>query len=316
MKSLITGVAGFVGNFIAHHLAEADPDSEIWGLVWNEDPRRPPAFVRPVNGDLADRASLHAALAASRPEIVYHLAAASSVASSWHHPHRHLEVNLAGSVNLFEAIGEVGLGSTVVLASSAEVYGSVPPDQQPITEDAPLRPLSPYGASKAALDMAAEQYTRLHDLPTIRLRLFHHTGPGRPPQFVASSFARQIARIEMGLEPPRLSVGNLDAIRDFTDVRDIARAYRLAAQHGKPGAAYNVCSGRGITIHQLLDRLLHLAGLEVEVIVDPDRLRANDIPQLVGDAGRFTGTTGWRPEIPLDDTLSDLLDWWRAELQH
>jgi GDP-4-dehydro-6-deoxy-D-mannose reductase len=149
----------------------------------------------------------------------------------------------------------------------------------------------------------------------VRLRLFHHTGPGRPPQFVASSFAHQIARIERGLDPPRLAVGNLDAIRDFTDVRDVARAYWLAAAHGEPGGVYNICSNRHTSIRQVLDTLVTESRTKVEFEVDPERLRAADIPYLVGDHSRFTSATGWQPEIPLAKTLGDLLNWWRERFE-
>jgi GDP-4-dehydro-6-deoxy-D-mannose reductase len=201
-----------------------------------------------------------------------------------------------------------------VVSSSAEVYGNVPTERQPITEDSPLEPLSPYAASKAAQDLLTAQYHRGYGMPTVRLRLFHHTGPGRPTQFVASSFAHQIARIEKGLDRPRLAVGNLEAIRDFTDVRDVTRAYWLAATRGVPGEVYNICSSRRTSIRRILDMLLANSEVEVEVEVDPNRLRAADIPCLVGDHSKFSDTTGWQPEIPLAETLGDLLNWWRGEL--
>jgi GDP-4-dehydro-6-deoxy-D-mannose reductase len=312
---LITGATGFVGRFVAQHLVETDPSAEIWGLVWRGGSRPLLDSVRAVSGDLTDRPSLDHAIRACRPEVVFHLASASSVAESWHDPLRFLKTNLAGSVNLFEAVLDAGVDSKVVVASSAEVYGTVSENGQPIGENTPLRPLSPYAESKAAVDVAAEQYVQRFGLDTVRLRLFHHTGPGRPPTFVASSFARQIAAIELGLKPPRLEVGNLEAVRDFTDVRDIARAYPLAAARCPAGSVYNVCSGTGISIRELLDRLLRLAEIDVEVAVDRDRLRAADIPRLVGDPSRFSSATGWRPEIGLDRTLGDLLDWWRQHLR-
>ena len=196
----------------------------------------------------------------------------------------------------------------VVVSSSAEIYGPVPADRQPILEDFPLQPISPYAVSKASLDLIAAQYHRGFGLPTIRLRLFPHTGPRRSAQFVASSFARQIARVERGLNPPRLAAGNLDAIRDFCDVRDVVHAYWLAATDGRAGQAYNVCSGRGVGIREMLDLLLSQSEAEIEVEVDPDRLRPADIPMLVGDGSLFAATTGWRPEIPLERTLEDLLE--------
>ena len=314
MRILITGISGFVGPYLAHHITEAAPEAEVWGLVWAADPAKAPSSIKQVEGDLTDMASLKTALEHVRPDFIFHLAAASSVASSWDHPGRFLEVNAVGTVNLLEVARTLNLGSTVVVSSSAEVYGAVPADQQPITEESPLEPLSPYAASKAAQDLLTAQYYHGYGMPTVRLRLFHHTGPRRPTQFVASSFAQQIARIEKGLDPPRLAVGNLEAVRDFTDVRDIARAYWLAATRGIPGDAYNVCSSRRTSIRRILDMLLAHSSVEVEVEVDPGRLRAADIPYLVGDHSRFSEATGWQPEIPLAQTLGDLLNWWRQEV--
>ena len=315
MRTLITGITGFVGPYLAEHIAENVPNAEVWGLVWSADPEKAPPPVQQIEGDLTDISSIRAAIDRVQPEIVFHLAAASSVASSWEHPGRFLEVNAVGTVNLLETVRGTGRDIKVVVSSSGEIYGAVPVDQQPITEDARLAPLSPYAASKAAQDLLSAQYYYGYGIPTIRLRLFHHTGPRRPRQFVASSFAYQIARIERGLDPPRLAVGNLEAIRDFTDVRDVARAYWLAATHGIPGDAYNVCSSRHTSIHRVLDILLTDTEVEVEIAVDPSRLRAADIPYLVGDHTRFSSVTGWQPEIPLVKTLADLLDWWRENVE-
>jgi GDP-4-dehydro-6-deoxy-D-mannose reductase len=314
VRVLITGISGFVGPYLAQHIAEIVPEAEIWGMVWAADPAKAPSSVQQVGGDLTDISSLTTALDQVRPEIIFHLAAASSVASSWKHPGRFLEVNAVGTVNLLEVVRTLGLGAKIVVSSSAEVYGVVPMNQQPITEDAPMAPLSPYAASKAAQDLLTAQYYHGYGMSTIRLRLFHHTGPRRPNQFVASSFAFQIARIERGLDPPRLAVGNLEAVRDFTDVRDVARAYWLAATRGIPGDAYNICSSRRTSIRRVLDMLLAHSEVEVEVEVEPSRLRAADIPYLVGDHSRFSETTGWHPEIALVDTLGDLLNWWRSQV--
>jgi GDP-4-dehydro-6-deoxy-D-mannose reductase len=311
VRILITGITGFVGPHLAHHIADTAPEAEVWGLVWEADRGEAPSSIHQVAGDLTDLQSLRSAFDRVQPEIIFHLAAASSVASSWDHPGRFLEVNAVGTVNLLEVVRAAERDVRVVVSSSGEVYGAVPVDQQPISEDEHLTPLSPYAASKAAQDLLTAQYFHGYGIPTIRLRLFHHTGPGRPPQFVASSFAHQIARIERGLDPPRLAVGNLEAIRDFTDVRDVARAYWLAATRGIPGDAYNVCSNRHTSIRRVLDILLTGSEVEVEVEVDPNRLRAADIPYLVGDHTRFSSATGWQPEIPLVKTLGDLLNWWR-----
>jgi GDP-4-dehydro-6-deoxy-D-mannose reductase len=314
MRILITGVTGFVGHYLAEYVAHVAPEAEVWGLVSDAEPGEAPPTVVKVSGDLTDFPSLVAAVEDARPEIVFHLAASSSVASSWERPGRVLEVNAVGTVNFLEALRVIEEAPRVVVSSSAEIYGLVPADQQPIREDAALRPVSPYAASKASLDLITAQYHDGFGLPTVRLRLFPHTGPGRPFQFVASSFARQIARIERGLDPPRLAVGNLDAIRDFSDVRDVVRAYWLAATDGRAGEAYNVCSGRGVSIREMLDLLLARSEAEIEVGVDPARLRPADIPMLVGDGSRFTEVTGWRPEIPFERTLEDLLEWWRSEV--
>jgi GDP-4-dehydro-6-deoxy-D-mannose reductase len=315
VRILITGVTGFVGPHLAKHIAEEAPEAEIWGLVLAADHDATPASVRAIEGDLTDLPSLRAAFDRVQPEIIFHLAAASSVASSWDQPGRFLEVNAVGTVNLLETVRAADRDVRVVVSSSGEVYGAVPVDQQPITENAQLAPLSPYAASKASQDLLTAQYYYGYGIPTVRLRLFHHTGPGRPPQFVASSFAHQIARIERGLDPPRLAVGNLDAIRDFTDVRDVARAYWLAAAHGEPGGVYNICSNRHTSIRQVLDTLVTESRTKVEFEVDPERLRAADIPYLVGDHSRFTSATGWQPEIPLAKTLGDLLNWWRERFE-
>jgi GDP-4-dehydro-6-deoxy-D-mannose reductase len=314
MRILITGVSGFVGPYLVKHIREIDPKHEIWGLVWTSDQAEVPKSVHRIEGDLTDLPSLAAALDQARPDIVFHLAAASSVANSWEHPGRFLEVNAVGTVNLLESIRALDLETRTVVASSGEIYGIVPVDRQPIDEDTPLAPLSPYAASKAAQDLLTAQYFHGFGMDTVRLRLFHHTGPHRPPLFVASSFARQLARIERGLDPPTLAVGNLEANRDFTDVRDVVRAYWLAATRGIAGDAYNICSSRRTSIRELLDILLAQSQIDVEVNVDPNRLRAADIPYLVGDHSRFSATTGWQADIPLDQTLGDLLDWWREEV--
>lgn len=318
MRVLITGVRGFAGSQLAV-LAAAQPGVELFGMVRSADAvDRPTASraepVRIVEGDLTDASSLRAVIGSVRPSIVFHLGGASSGAEAWRTPIDCFEVNALGTLKLLEAIRLSGDAAvTCVVTSSGEVYGSTPSDDEPATEDSPLRPLSPYAASKAAQDLLAAQYTAAYGMSVIRLRLFNHTGPGQRPDFVMSAFARQIARIRRGLQPPVLEVGNLDARRDFLDVRDVARAYWLAAEGGEPGAVYNVCSGRAVSVRQLLDRLIDLSGCTVTVRPDPDRMRTADIPLLVGDPHRFQAATGWSPSIPLDETLASLLDWWMAQ---
>ncbi len=319
MRILITGITGFAGRFLAEHLIERVPEASVWGLVrWDSEtealgPIAP--LIRFVEGDLTDAASLIRALRGAQPEILFHLAAASTVSSSWVTPAEVLQVNAVGQVNLLEALRNLDLAPKVVVACSGEAYGAVPASELPATEDTPLAPVSPYGVSKAAQDLLAGQYAASYAMPIVRLRLFNHTGPRRASRFVASSFARQIAEIEAGQRPPRLEVGALDVVRDFTDVRDVARAYWLAATRGSAGEVYNICSGRPVSIRQLLDRLLAMSEETVEVRVDPGRLRTADIPELWGRFDRFKGATGWEPVIPLEQTLHDLLEWWRREVR-
>jgi GDP-4-dehydro-6-deoxy-D-mannose reductase len=202
----------------------------------------------------------------------------------------------------------------MLAVGSADEYGLVPGAEAPLREDAPLRPASPYAASKVAQGYLALQYALSPGLPVVRTRTFHHTGPRRGEQFAESSFARQLAEIQAGQHPPRIEVGNLDAVRDFTDVRDVVKAYWALLDRGAAGEVYNVCSGRGVKLRDLLDGLIVLSGVRVDVHVDPARLRPVDAPVLVGDPGRLRAATGWEPEIPLERTLRDLLDYWRERV--
>ncbi len=312
---LITGADGFVAGHLLPHLLEAENNTQIFGMVWREAPRDswPEAHPRLqiLPGELGDAQSITDIVEQTRPEIILHLAAASSVAQSWQDPVPAYQINILGQLHLLEAARSMKSKPTVVIASSAEIYGRDGHDGNAISEAAPLRPLSPYAVSKATQDLQAGQYHAAFGLPTIRLRLFNHTGPGRPPHFVASSFAKQLAEIERGLREPVLHVGNLNVARDFTDVRDIARAWRLAALSGQPGEAYNVCSGRPTPIRKILDILLEKTTVEVEIQTDPTLLRTGEIESLYGDSSLFSEATGWQPEIPLEQTLGDLLQWWR-----
>jgi len=316
MRVLITGVTGFVGPYLAAELA-AEPEVELFGMALDAGGAQAggalPSGITILLGDVTDDASIRTVLEEARPDVVFHLAGASSGAAAWHRPVACYEVNAVGTLRLLEGIRRLGLAATTIVASSGEVYGSAEDEAHPLTEDSPLRPLSPYAASKASQDLVAAQYPRAYGMRVIRLRLFNHTGPRHPEQFVASSFARQIARIERGLQEPVLEVGNLDARRDFVDVRDVARAYRLAVRSDVTGDVFNVCSGRAVSIRRILELLLGLARCEVVVHPDPERMRPADIPLLIGDPRRFREATGWVPEIPLEQTLSDLLDWWRDQ---
>jgi GDP-4-dehydro-6-deoxy-D-mannose reductase len=319
MRALITGVTGFAGSHLAEYLLAHQPDVEVWGIYrWrsrmeNIDGVR--GRLRMIECDLRDFTSVHHALQQARPDVIFHLAAQSFVPASWKAPNDTLVTNITGQTNLFEACRLLGLDPVIQIACSSEEYGMVLPDEVPITEHNPLRPLSPYAVSKVTQDMMAYQYFESYGLKTVRTRGFNHTGPRRGDVFVTSNFSKQIASIEYGLQEPVIKVGNLEAVRDFTDVRDMVRAYWLAVTRAKPGEVYNVASGSGITIQELLDRLLALSEAKVRIEQDPDRMRPSDVVRLIGDASKFRHDTGWEPEIPFDQTLRDLLGYWRERLR-
>jgi GDP-4-dehydro-6-deoxy-D-mannose reductase len=319
MRVLITGISGFVGLHLAEHSLASHPEVELFGLRrWRSEMPVAPALtpaVRILEGDLLDEPSLVRVLQASRPEVIFHLAASSSVAGSWDTPAEMMQVNALGTLHLLEAVRQLGLDAQIVLACSAEAYGVVAESELPINENQPFRPVSPYAVSKAAVDLLGYQYSQAFGLRTVRMRLFNHCGPRQSARFVISSLARQIAGIEGGRFPPRVVVGNLDVRRDFVDVRDVVRAYWLAGTRGVPGEAYNVATGRSHSIREVLDRLRALADTSVEVAVDPTHLRVAELQVLEGDATRFRKATGWHPEIPFERTLADTLDWWRSNLQ-
>ena len=319
MRVLITGVTGFAGSHLAEYLLENQPDVEVWGLYRWRSPMDNIKGVRQrlrlIECDLRDFTSVHSALEQARPDAIFHLAAQSFVPSSWKAPNDTLITNLTGQTNLFEAVRFLGLDPVIQIACSSEEYGLVHPDEVPIKEDNPLRPLSPYAVSKVGQDMMAYQYFQSYGLKTVRTRGFNHTGPRRGDVFVTSNFAKQLASIELGLQEPVIRVGNLEAVRDFTDVRDMVRAYWLAVTKGKHGEVYNLATGSGITIQELLDRLLALSTAKVDVVQDPDRMRPSDVVRLIGDSTKFRNDTGWAPEIPFDKTLADLLQYWRERLE-
>jgi GDP-4-dehydro-6-deoxy-D-mannose reductase len=313
---LVTGIGGFVGGHLVElHRAE-HPDEGIAGIVrpGKPVPEHLREGVRLLEADLEDAAAVEAAVAAVRPDSIIHLAGQSSVHESWTNPAATLRTNVIGLLNVFEAVRRRRLEPRVLVVGSAEEYGAVDPDAPPLEEDAPLRPLSPYAVSKVAQGYLALQYALARDLPVVRTRTFPHTGPGRGEAFAESSFARQIAEVEAGRRRPVLAVGNLDAVRDFTDVRDVVRAYRALLDRGTPGEVYNVCSGRGCSIGDVLRSLLEIAGAQVELQVDRERLRPSDLPSLVGDPRKVREATGWEPRIPLETTLRDLLDHWRERV--
>jgi GDP-4-dehydro-6-deoxy-D-mannose reductase len=317
MRVLITGVTGFVGSHLADSLVTR-PEIEVFGTYrWRsrmENIEHLRGRVTLVECDLRDPGAVRRLLGTVRPDRIFHLAAQSYVPTSWMSPAETLTSNVTCQLNLLEAIRESGLSTRIHVAGSSEEYGLVHKDELPIREENPLRPLSPYAVSKVAQDYLAYQYWMSHRVHTVRTRGFNHTGPRRGDVFVTSNFARQIAEIEKGLREPVVRVGNLEAIRDFTDVRDMVRAYWLALERCEPGEVYNICSGRGYTVRQVLDILLGLASIHVDVQEDPERMRPSDVAVLLGDCTWFQRVTGWKPTIPFEVTLEDLLEHWRKRV--
>ena len=315
MRVLITGIAGFVGTHLVDFLYRQDPEAEVFGLVKPRGtlPELPPG-VTLIEADLEDAASIERALDQATPDRVVHLAAQSSPQLSWADPAGTYRTNVLGLLHILEAVRKRGIAPRMLVVGSAEEYGLADARDLPLREDAPLRPQSPYASSKVAQGFLALQYTLAYRLPIVRTRTFHHTGSRRGEAFAESSFARQLAEIEAGLRPPVVNVGNLDAVRDFTDVRDVLRAYWLLLEKGEPGETYNVCSGRGVRIGDLLDLLIRLCGIDIEVRMDPQKVRPAEIPEVVGDPSKIRAATGWQPDVPLERTLRYLLDGWRERI--
>lgn len=309
---LVTGAAGFAGSHLVDQLlAEAEP-VVAWDRTPASDSQRPAAAggraARAMIVDLLDRGVVVSAIADVRPRVIVHCAGAAQVASSWHDTAAVLQANVLGTHHLLDAARQARLDARIVVIGSALVYR---PSHEALSESHPLGPSNPYGVSKLAQEMVALEAAR-EGLDVVVVRPFNHIGPRQQPTFAASSFARQIALAEAGRTPPVITVGNLDARRDVTDVRDTVRGYRLLAARGQPARPYNVCSGHAPTVGELLNRLSAFARIGVGIEVDAARLRPSDNPVVLGDGRRIREEVGWTPEIPLDRTLHDLLEYWRA----
>lgn len=311
MRILVTGAEGFVGGHLLRALA-ADGDHEIIAGCWAAEsavagPLEMPVRVRHVRLDVTSDESVRAVVREQRPEWVFHLAAQSSVSRSFVDPIGTWEVNAMGTLRLAEALrAQEGSAARMLVISSAEVYGTVAADAQPIPESAPLRPATPYGASKAAAELAALQAAEAGSLEVVVARSFNHAGPGQDERFVFPSMARQLMRMRREGAEPVLRVGNLDVFRDFLDVRDVVRAYVLLMKAGRTGEIYNVCSGESRSLLQLVQRLIDQSETGARLEVDPERFRPVDIPVLFGDPDKLRAL-GWRPEVDLDRTLAALL---------
>lgn len=317
MRLLITGIAGFAGSHFAEYALSQGV--EVWGSLRPGSDTEHIEHLRDrlhlVECELLDEPAVGSLVAMARPDLVAHLAAQSSAAASWRAPGETLAVNVLGQANVLEAVRKNGLAPRILVVGSAEEYGAVEEHELPIAETAPLRPLSPYALSKVAQDLMGYQYFKAYGFQVVRARPFNHEGPRHADAFVVSSFARQIAEIEAGRRPPVVEVGDLTAERDFTDVRDVVRAYWLLLTRGRPGEVYNVCSGKAWRLADVLDLLIAKARVGgIEVRPDPGRVRPVDVPVLRGDPSRLRATVGWDPEIPFEQTLQSVLEYWRRRV--
>ena len=305
---LVTGATGFAGSHLLDLLLEENQPATAWA---NPGGQHPPSGSDPritwQAVDLLDGAAVARGISELRPSVIYHLGGAADVGGAWNDPARPLELNALGTHHVLDAVRVARLNCPVLVTGSALVYGS---SAHALTEDSPIAPGTPYGVSKLAQEMIGARATWC---PVLLARPFNHAGPRQSPSYVTSSFARQIAEIETGLRPPVLRVGNLESRRDITDVRDTVRAYRRMVSSATPGRPYNVCAGRAYRIADLLDTLLGMAAVRVRIEVDPARLRPSDMPILLGDPARLQQETGWRPDIPIERTLGDLLEYWRQD---
>ena len=317
MRALITGITGFVGSHLAEMILEEHPDWEVHGTKRWRSPRENLCNIEEKvqlhDCDLTDLTSLIRVLDEVKPDRIFHLAAQSYVMMSYRAPTATIDSNVNGTINLFEAIRTLGQDPLIHACSSSEVYGQVRDEDIPIREDTPFRPASPYAVSKVGEDMAGYMYHHAYGLKIIRTRMFTHSGPRRGEVFVDSAFARQVARIEAGVQDPILVVGNLDSVRTFADVRDVVRAYWMLLEKCPPGEVYNIGGESTMTIREMLDMLLDMTALkeEIEVRVDPALLRPADVTNQVPSSQKFKEATGWEPKIPYSETLRGMLEYWR-----
>ena len=315
MRAMITGINGFVGSHLAEYLLNLG-GWEVWGIVLAEDTLLPllQESVKPLRADLRQPSQVAEALNQAQPDVIFHLAGQAFVPESFRDPIGTFTTNVLPQINIFQTIIELQLKTRVLVIGSGEVYGAIEPTDLPLNENTPLRPASPYAVSKVTQDMLTMQYHLSHQLDLIGMRPFNHIGPRQNDRFVVPAFAKQIAQIEAGLQPPIIQVGNLTARRDFTDVRDVVQAYTRAVELGQAGQLYNLGSGRAVAVQTILDLLLADSPAQITVQIDPERMRPVQIPEIVCDASRFRACTGWEPQIPLEKTLHDALAEWRAKV--
>ncbi len=316
MKALITGISGFAGSYLAEFLL--NKEYEVFGTFYDKSTfsNIDDIFdkIEIFECDTRNYDNLKIIIEKVKPDEIYHLAAISFVPNSLKDPKLTFDTNLYGTLNLYQAVIEQKINPKILFVGSADEYGLVKESDLPIKETCPLHPMNPYAISKTSADFLSYFYFKNYHLEIIRVRPFNHIGPRQASDFVCSSFAKQIAEIERGLREPIIKVGNLKAKRDFTDARDMVRAYWLAVQKAEMGEVYNICSGRTAQIRELLNNLLELSSKKIEIIKDSQRIRPSDTPIFKGDFSKFRERCGWRPEIPLDKTFKDTLEYWREIL--
>jgi GDP-4-dehydro-6-deoxy-D-mannose reductase len=310
MKALITGINGFVGSHLVDLLS--DREFEIAGFDVEDNPenRIIPRDLKVYVGDLREEKEVAGCIEDFPPDLIFHLAAQSSVKLSFENPAETFSINIIGTLNILETISRLKPPPKVLIISSSEIYGQLKADQIPVTEEAPIKPVNPYAVSKAGVDLMAYQYYKAYDLPVYWVRAFSHAGPRQRTVAVLSDWAFQAARIELGLSSPEIKVGNLDVTRDYTDVRDTVNAYFTILEKGEPGQPYNVCSGKGYRLADLLKVITSFCSKKIKIVADPSRLRPVDIPILIGSSDKLKKSTGWQPEIEIDKTLRDIYDYW------
>ena len=317
MRALITGVCGFAGSHLADYLL-THTDLEVYGTDIVSGGANI-AHIRDdlelMVGDMSDAEVASEILSKANADYVFHLAAQAFVPLSWSAPWQTMENNIRSQLNILQILVDSGARPKVLVVGSADEYGMILPDELPVTEDTPLRPYSPYAVSKIAQDMLGYQYFASHGLPIVRVRPFNHIGTRQSPAFVTSDFAKQIAEIEDGRREPHLLVGNLEAKRDFTDVRDMVRAYYLALERGEDGEVYNLGAERAYSIREALEALLEMSEAQIDVVQDPSRMRPSDVPVVVSDCSKFRQRTGWRATMNLRESLREILDYWRERVK-
>lgn len=309
---MIIGAAGFVGNYLAEHLVNECGMEVVVTKLPNE--RIENQQVKVYNLDIMDEEAIASLLFRVRPDYIFHLAAQSSVGVAWRNPGLTIDVNIKGSVNVMDAIRELYYKPRVLLIGSGEEYGHIREGETPITEENSIRPGNIYAATKACQNMIGNIYARAYDMELMMVRAFNHIGPCQAPIFVVADFCKQVVEIEKGIREPVMYVGNLNSKRDFTDVRDVVKAYALLIQNGKAGETYNVGSGHAVTIEEVLKLIISLSDKEIRVEVDPNKIRPVDVPIIEADITKIYETTGWRPSITLEQTIRETLDYWREVL--